>query len=302
MIELGCCAFNFGWLDLESALRLVSQMGFRYVDIGANSPTAQVNQEAAAADPARLGAEIREAARRHGLEPVELFVLTIHVDGQPVDVNHPDGALRRRLLQRFRGLCQCAAAAGMQSVLGLPGKLQPGWEAEQSWQVAAEMLTEMVAVARAEGVHFNLEAAKGSLLEHPAAALRMAQQVPGLGYTIDYGHFIGQGIAQEEVTPLFAYAPHIHGKQARPGYLKCMCHEGTVDYAAVIRELRARRWDGIIAMECIGRLLPPANEPAYQNVRVTGEAEPPTSGLLNHPAFQTVQLAYELQRILNSAG
>ncbi len=107
MIELGCCAFNFGWLDLGSALRLVSQLGFRYVDIGANSP----NQEAAAADPGRMGAEIREAARRHGLEPVELFVLTIHVDGQPVDVNHPDGALRRKLLQRFRGLCQCAAAA-----------------------------------------------------------------------------------------------------------------------------------------------------------------------------------------------
>ena len=42
--------------------------------------------------------------------------------------------------------------------------------------------------------------------EHPQDALRICQEVPGLGLTLDYSHFVDPGHSQGEVEPLHAYA------------------------------------------------------------------------------------------------
>jgi sugar phosphate isomerase/epimerase len=278
MIELGCCAFNFQGLSLGEALQLVRHLGFRSVDVGASGPDAQVNQEAAAARPARVGGELRTLIKRRGLAPIELFCCAVYVDGQPVQANHPDAQVRERMLARFRGLCQCAAEAGFQSLMGVPGRPQETHTRQETWDTAAETLSKMVATAGMYGLAFNVEPSSSSILHTPQAAERMAQEVPGLGYTLDYAHFYGQSIPQQEVVPLHAYTRHMHAKPARPGVAKCLAHEGEIEFRSILQDLRERDWSGTISMECIYDVNAPS--------------------LTAHPAFQSVLLAHQIERIL----
>ena len=94
MIELGCCAFNFKGLSLDDTLQLVRGLGFRHVDVGASGPDAQVNQEAAASRPARVGSELRTRIKRRGLVPVELFCCAVHVRGRRERWRRPGKAVR----------------------------------------------------------------------------------------------------------------------------------------------------------------------------------------------------------------
>jgi sugar phosphate isomerase/epimerase len=290
-IPLGCCAFNFGWLAWQESLRLVRDLGFTHVDVGGN----QVGQEEAALAPARVGAEIRAAARDLGLAPEEFFVCDVVVNGEAVQTNHPDAQRRALALDRFRGLCRCAAEAGFRSIMGVPGVPQPSLSDDEAWEIAVTQLTAMVAIAGEYGVQLNVEPHAGSIVQAPERALRLVEDVPGLRYTLDYAHFVGQSIPQAAVAPLHAYAGHLHAKPARPGYPKCLAHRSTIDFAAILDDLAARGWSGVVALECIGRMDEALGRPIFQEISADDGALPPKPDLLHHPVAQTMALAYEMR-------
>ena len=71
--------------------------------------------------------------------------------------------------------------------------------AELAWRVER---------ARAAGIVMGVEPHLGSVAASPAAALRLVEAVPGLTFTLDYGHFARAGIPDREVEPLLAHASH----------------------------------------------------------------------------------------------
>lgn len=304
MIKLGCCSNNFRERSLDEALRLISDLGFRFVDVGASDSWTQVGQEAAAADPAGLGSEVHEIAKAHGLTLAELAITYVMVDGASVQTNDPDASVRRRLLKQYRGICQFAAQAGFQSIMGVPGIRQDALGEQGAWDVTATVLTDMVAIAKEYGVLCNLEPAIGTLLQTPDAAVRMARQVPGLGYSLDYAHFVAQRIPQRDVAPVHEFTRHMHAKQARVGYRKTLFHEGDINYAAIIGELKQRNWDGVIVMECIGG---PSGQaeipyPVYRDILGDGEVVAAQPGMVSLSVTQTVLHAYELARIIGGSA
>ena len=101
-------------------------MGFKYADIGAPSSVAQINQLEAAAEPERIGAELRELAASLELTLAEFFVMAVEIDGQPVAPNHPDATVRARAVEQFRRLCRCAEVTGCRSVMVVPGSPREG--------------------------------------------------------------------------------------------------------------------------------------------------------------------------------
>jgi sugar phosphate isomerase/epimerase len=269
MIKLGCCAFLSGPRSVEDGLRLVADLGFRYADVSAADigEKAQVDQQEAAARPQELGRLARQAADRHELALEELFICPVFVDGQRVEVNSPDATLRTRVLDQFTRICAYAAEAGFKSVMGVPGTPQQGNSPQQNWDYSVEMLTRMVAIARQQGVRLNVEPHVGSIIQDPRLAVKLAQDAPGLTYTLDYSHFISLGYKEADVFPLHAYAAHMHARQARPGAGGCVVAEGTIDFPAIVKQLQAANWDGVIAMEYFaGRVLPLRNSGALQNL------------------------------------
>ncbi len=177
MIRLGCCSFVLGKL-LEDSLRLVHDLGFRHVDVSAPriGADAQIDQEQAVLYPDRWAETTRALLLRYELAPAELFNTRMFVDGQRVEVNDPDRVLRAEALRRFERLCAFAVQSGFRSVMGVPGIHQATLGAQGSWDVAVEMLQSMLAIARAQGIRFNVEPHTGSLLETPGAALEMAPE------------------------------------------------------------------------------------------------------------------------------
>jgi sugar phosphate isomerase/epimerase len=143
------------------------------------------------------------------------------------------------------------------------------------------MLTKMVEIATGRGVHLNVEPHVGSIVQDPHLALELAQEVPGLTYTLDYSHFISLGYKEEEVMPLHTHSQHMHARQAKPGAGGCVVAEGTIDFAAIVRRLLAEGWEGIIAMEYFA-----GREPVLRH-----------SG-----AFQNVVLAYQLDELIAAVG
>jgi sugar phosphate isomerase/epimerase len=275
VIELGCCAFIFGRRSLEDGLRLVADLGFRHADVSAADigDKAQVDQQEAAVHPGRLGRQTRELAARYELALDELFVCPVFVDGQRVEVNDPDEGKRKLLLRNFDRLCAYAAEAGFASIMGVPGVPQEALRPEEAWDLSVEVLSRMVQIASRRGMRLNVEPHAGSIVQDPRLALKLAQEVPGLTYTLDYSHFISLGYKEEDAMPLHACTQHMHARQARPGAGGCVVAEGTIDFAAIVKRLLAEGWEGVIAMEYFA-----GREPVLRH-----------SG-----AFQNLVLAYQL--------
>jgi sugar phosphate isomerase/epimerase len=234
-----------------------------------------VDQQEAAAHPAALGQIARQTAARYELTLEELFICPVFVDGQRVEVNDPDEAKRKTLLTNFANLCAYAAEAGFRSIMGVPGVAQETLKPEEAWEISVEMLTKMVQIASDHGVRLNVEPHTGSIIQDPQLALKLAQEVPGLTYTLDYSHFISLGYKEKEVMPLHVYTWHMHARQAKPGAGGCAVAEGTIDFAVVVRQLMAEGWDGVIAMEYLA-------DPAHNGV------------------FQNLLLAYQLDELIES--
>jgi len=279
MVELGCCAFIFGRRSVEDGLRLVADLGFRRADVSAADigEKAQVDQQEAAADPARLGRQAREAAARRELRLDELFVCPVFVDGRRVEVNDPDRESRRRVLESFTGLCDYAAEAGFESIMGVPGVPQEALGPGEAWDLSVEMLGEMVRIASGRGVRLNVEPHVGSIVQEPEKALKLVRDVPGLAYTLDHSHFISLGYTEEDIMPLHGFSRHMHARQARKGSGGCVVAQGAIDFGVVVRDLIAREWEGAMAMEYFA-----------------GREEV----LHESGAFQNLALAYQLDRII----
>jgi len=299
MIQLGCCTFDFRWLSLKEALAFTRALGFERVDVGASGPGAQIDQMLAAQEPARVGARVRRLAEEQGLALNEFFACRMHPHGEGVLTNDPDPAVRRAILVHYRGLCQCAAEAGFDSIMSVPGDIQSDVSKEDSWNAAVEVLSGMVAIAGEYGIVPDVEPHRGSILQEPEAALCMAQQVDGLRYTLDYAHFEGQGIDQSRVAVLHSYVSHMHAKPARPACPKCLWHENTIDFAAILANVAAQGQDVVIAVETIGQFDEALGRPVYRTMPPDGE---PTlaPGLAGHPVGQTMVVAYEVERILET--
>ncbi len=87
-------------------------------------------------------------------------------------------------------------------------------------------------------------------------------------------------MAESQVTPLHAYAAHMHARQARKGQLYATMAEGTIDFRSIIRTLQEANWDGVIAMEYL----------ADQ-----------TTGVYLNSAVQNVLLACQIDEILSGS-
>ena len=277
MIEIGCCAFNFIGMGNEESLRLVRGMGFRYSDIEAISSDAQINQLEAAAEPERMGSEIRDLAARLELVLAEFFIVDVEIDGEHVAPNHPNAALRARALEQFRRLCRCAEVTGCRSVMLVPGSPREGTEFDAEWDTSVATLREMVPIARDHGLRLNVEPHSGSIATTPELAARLPREVAGLTYVLDYAHFINQGFDQAEVYPLHEFTTHMHAKPCGVG--KRLVHDMDLDFRPIIEHLVARDWDGIISCECMARV---------KEVR----------DLTHHPAIQNALMAYKLETVL----
>jgi len=112
-------------------------------------------------------------------------------------------------------------------------------------------LKELSHIAEDNQVQLNIEPCEPSVVQDPKDAARMCSEVPGLGLTLDYSHFIDPGYTQLDVESLHRFARHFHARQAAPGRRVEKVGKGTIDFRRILSLLQRDKYDGVIAVEYV---------------------------------------------------
>lgn len=239
--------WSFVGASLPEAVRIYRVLGIGAVDLIAvpgNPDSPQLASGQILDRPRELARQILELG-----VPVSNLNYNFAANFHERAINHMDTRVRSRNREDYRSVIEFCRACRIPSVTVLPGVVQEGWTREKALAVAAEELTHMSGMSRNEGVTTTFEAHVGSILESPLDTLTFLQSNPELKLTLDYGHFICLGYAQDQVDPLVPYTAHVHLRQAAPKKLQARWDDGTLDFSGIIDKLASANYTGFLSLE-----------------------------------------------------
>jgi sugar phosphate isomerase/epimerase len=243
-ISLGCHLWTFPQCTVAEAAGIIRALGLAHMDLGNGRDF----------DPVFIAAHLdEEAARFNRLKAAAgvTFVDAFPHVGPAYSLNHPDPAQRadsRRLLTAFLDF---AVAIGLAGVTFSPGRYWAGHAPAADFERGADELRCLVAEGQRRGLLIRIEPHIESVTWTPALTLDMLAAVPGLSLTLDYSHFVFHAIPAEHIAVLDPHATHWHARQAGPGQGQAATAQGTIDFAAIVRGLRARSYAGTICLEYV---------------------------------------------------
>lgn len=248
---LATADFTFPLLSHEKALDLISALDFAGVDIGLFEGRSHLWPSREYRNPARSGEKLRHKLQDRGLACADVFLQT-DPQFEAYAVNHPNRKRRTQAATAFQKTVDYAMSAGAKHITILPGvSFREQESPKQSWDRAVEELSWRVDLAKESGIILGVEAHVGSIASTPEAALKLVHAVDGLTLTLDYTHFIRQGMAQARVDPLCQYASHIHIRGAKKGRLQVSYQKNVIDYTTVLKCMDDARYSGWIGIEYV---------------------------------------------------
>lgn len=260
-IELGVPCWSFGiqhlkgYLPLEGAAQIARALGFHNTAIG----WAHIDWPALRANP------VAEADRvRRIMDPLELAIddsfiwfrnkyIDELVNELKCTITNPDKRMRDENFEMFKdfvSFCRAVGCPGITISSGIKYK-DEGLSFDEVYAISREELTRMVDHAGQYDVEVRPEPHSESIMGTLATCQQMLADVPGLKISLDYSHFMPQGHSLEEVDVLIPYAGHVHARQANRERLQCRKEEGILDFGHIVDALKARGYDGNIALEYV---------------------------------------------------
>jgi len=251
-ITLSAMTASMGPGTLEETLARIKALGLERIDLSTGDTKeeafVQIDKYAAAEYPQETSDTVRQALDHYGMVVDEVFLLFF---GAPI--NHPDPAQQTVTRRLFPGFCDFCNLIGAQSILLSPGFCYDELGEDASRARSFQELRWLQSVSADKGLALNIEPHLGSLAIQPEMAMRFGHEVPGLGLTLDYSHFICKGYDQLEIEPLHAYASHFHARQACLGMANAPREKGTIDFGRMIAKLIEDDYRGAICLEYDGR-------------------------------------------------
>ena len=239
--------WSFVGATLREAVRIYGALGIGAVDLIAvpgDPDSPMLASEQILRRPGELARQILDLGA-----PVSNLNYNFAANFHERAINHKDSRVRKRNREDYGSVIEFCRSCRMPSVTVLPGIVQDGWTRERALAVAAEELHHLSAMSRREGITTTFEPHVGSILESPLDTLSFMQSNPELKLTLDYGHFICRGYAQEQVDPLTPYTAHFHLRQAAPNKLQARWDEGTLDFTGIIGKLASANYRGFLSLE-----------------------------------------------------
>lgn len=148
-------------------------------------------------------------------------------------------------------MLELASAIGAPGVTMLPGLDWPDESHEESLIRAADELQVRAREAGDRGLGFSIEAHVGSVCHDPADAMHLCELAPALALTVDYTHFISQGIAERDIEPLVPFARHVQTRGVANGRLQAPMKDSSLDFERMVDVLHEGGYDGFITVEYI---------------------------------------------------
>lgn len=225
-------------LPFEEACRRLSDLGFDAVDVALQEGWAHVDPSTVVGAVEERANEIEATCEAAGLDPVAL------------NVSAGDVSLATEV-DRVEAVVELAATLGV-GVVTLPAA-----DADASLADDLSRFRTLVDLTDGRDVTLTVETHWGRLTEDPATAAKYAGEVPGLGYTLDPGHFVvGDHPTDEPWRELLDDVVHVHVRQAGSGWdeIQLPPDAGELDVAAFVQSLRQSGYDGVLTVEYIDAL------------------------------------------------
>jgi sugar phosphate isomerase/epimerase len=238
-MQIACHAWAYNNLPLEEAMGTIARLGFRRIDLG-SGPHLDVHR--AAAHPETEAAAIRQLLDRFALTLTDLYLLLPHI-------NSPDAAQRETQISLFEQLVPFAVALHTPGITISPGIIQKEDGPEHSLARSIPALLRMLQAAEDTDLRISFEPHMDSVAQKPAQALLLLDAVPGLSITLDYAHFVCQGIVRREIEPLMEHVAHVQVRQAKRGVLQTAHNEGTVNLQQLVQDLHDAGYRGALTIE-----------------------------------------------------
>jgi sugar phosphate isomerase/epimerase len=249
-LKLAACDYTFPKLQWEQTLRIARELGVEAVDLALFAGRSHLDIQEVFADVPRAARRVTEALSANGLRIADAF-------GQPGRVfeenavNHPEASVRQAAAEFFYRLLEFALRCNGSHMSLLPGVHFPTESEGDSLRRSADELAWRVEAAAKVGVTLSVEPHLGSLIPTPQTASRLLDMTPGLTLTLDYGHFIYQGIPDADIEPLMARTSHFHARGACPGKLQSTMGENTIDFDGVLRAMQKVKYQGFVVLEYV---------------------------------------------------
>ncbi|MEX1117799.1 MAG: sugar phosphate isomerase/epimerase family protein [Terrimicrobiaceae bacterium] len=248
--KFSCADFTFPLLPHKKVLDLLRLLEIRGVDLGIFQDRSHHSPSDIVLDPLTAAQSMREELHSRGLEAADVFLQT-GAEPSIAAANDPDDGVRNQNRKTFMGMIEYCCELGAAHLTGLPGVCHSGTQPEEDWQRAVEEARWRLEVCRGAGITYAIEPHVGSLLPDPQATLRFMEAVPGLTLTLDYGHFIYQGMTNESVHCLLPHASHFHARGGAKGALQCTVKENRIDFDAILSGLEQTGYNGWICLEYV---------------------------------------------------
>jgi sugar phosphate isomerase/epimerase len=250
-LRLASADFTFPLLAHDKVLDLIAALEMDGIDIGLFEGRSHLWPSREFGNLAKSAKALSKKLKDRGLKPADVF-LQMNPDFVPYAINQPQAARRRKARDTFLRTLEYAKRVGSPHVTTLPGvyfeKEEPQ---EDSWQRSQDELAWRVDQAKQQGITFSVEAHVGSLAPSPREAERLVRNVPGLTLTLDYTHFTRLGMRDAQIEPLVQYASHFHVRGARKGRLQAPFKDNSIDYARVLKAMRASGYRGYLGIEYV---------------------------------------------------
>ena len=248
-MRLSCGNGSFPLLPVPEAVRLTALLDFEGFDLVLMGNSTHVRPEEID-DPAAWAGDLKSVLDGEGLVAADVFCVPWN-DFATMAPNHPDSDERARGRTVFRQMVEAAAALEAPGITMLPGIDWPDESHEDSLHRAADELADRAREAAAAGLGFSVEPHLGSVCAHPREALALCELAPGLTLTVDYTHFVAEGVAEGDVDPLAALARHVQTRAVAPGRLQAPMAGNTLDFERMVDVLAAAGYDGFVNVEYV---------------------------------------------------
>lgn len=249
-LKLACADFTFPLLPHDDVLSLIAALGVLGVDIGLFEDRSHLQPSDQFKNVRRSARALKKKLDGRGLKAADVFLL-VAGDAESHAMNHPQASRRRKARDWFDRTLEFAAICESKHVTTIPGVFFKGHSRAEALARARDELAWRVERAGACGIILGVEPHIGSIAPRPKSALRFIPTVPGLTYTLDYGHFACKGIPDAEVEPLIAHASHFHVRGACRGSLQASFADNTIDFARILKVMSETGYRGYLGLEYV---------------------------------------------------
>jgi sugar phosphate isomerase/epimerase len=231
-------------------LEHISRLSFKGVDLGLFGNRSHLRPEVIRQDIPGWAGRVRERLDRNGLEVADAFFVP-WTDLQRMAANHPDASEVAEGAALFDDMLEFARLIGAPGMTMNSGAIFPGEAVSDSLRRSAEELRRRVEAAARYGIQIRIEGAVGTSTNEPEVLLELLSLTPGLKATVDYCHFVYQGMALTRMEPLLDHAGHVQCRGAAPGRMQVPFEENAIDYGRMIDQLERRQYTGYLSVEYV---------------------------------------------------